>query len=64
LVVVEVEGLGELDAEGELSRLGREDEVGVMRAWVEFVRRKGPEGSRGEAIVDMPAVVLFEIMGI
>jgi hypothetical protein len=48
-------GLGEPEAEAGTSRLGREEEVGVMME--EFVRRgKGPEGSRGEAIVDMAMV--------
>jgi hypothetical protein len=47
----EAEGLGEPEADG-TSRLGREDEVGVMMA--EFARRgKGAAGSRGEAMVDM-----------
>jgi hypothetical protein len=47
-----VEGLGEPEVEGGASRLGREEEVGVMME--ELVRRrKGAEGSRGEAIVDM-----------
>jgi hypothetical protein len=50
-----VVGLGEPDAEAGTSRLGREEEVGVMME--EFVRRgNGPEGSRGEAIVDMVTV--------
>ena len=44
-------GVGEEEAEGR-SRLGREEEVGVMIA--ELARRgKGADGSRGEAIVDM-----------
>jgi hypothetical protein len=53
LVVVEEEvlGLGELEAEAGPSRLGREEEVGVME---ELVRRgKGPGRSRGEAMVDI-----------
>lgn len=33
---------------------GRAEEVGVVAmAWEEWVRRKGTEGSRGEAIVDI-----------
>ena len=54
LVVMEevvVLGLGELEAEAGPSRLGREEEVGVME---ELVRRgKGPGRSRGEAMVDI-----------
>jgi hypothetical protein len=43
--------LGELEAEAGTSRLGREEEVGVM---MEFARRgNGPAGSRGDAMVDM-----------
>jgi len=43
--------LGEVVVE-ERSMLGRAEEVGVMIAWEEGVRRKAG-GSRGEAIVDM-----------
>jgi hypothetical protein len=47
-----VEGLGEPEVEAGASRLGREEEVAEMME--ELVRRrKGAEGSRGEAIVDM-----------
>jgi hypothetical protein len=58
VVVVEVLfPLGELVVEAGMSRLGRDEEVGVTSAWDEFARRgKGAEGSRGEAIVDMAAL--------
>lgn len=47
-------GFGEPEVEWGRSRLGRVDEVGVVRAWEEFMRRFGGAGeSRGEAIVDM-----------
>jgi len=50
-------GFGEPEAEWGRSRLGRVDEVGVVRAWEEFMRRFWGAGeSRGEAIVDMVGV--------
>jgi len=56
----EVLGLGELVVEeGGMSNEGRVDEVGVIMAVVEFIRRlSGVEGSRGEAMVDI-SVSLF-----
>lgn len=53
----ELFGFGELEVEVGTSRLGREEDVGVMMAWEELVRRKGPGGSRGEAMVDMAVVI-------
>ena len=45
-------GVGEDEVDGGWSRLGRDDEVGVMMA--ELARRgNGADGSRGDAMVDM-----------
>ena len=60
-LVVEVPalGFGEPDAETGRSRLGRDEEVGVMLAVCdEFMRRGiGVDGSRGDAMVDMAVCV-------
>lgn len=54
-------GVGEEAVDRAMSMEGRAEEVGVVAmAWEEWVRRKGREGSRGEAIVD---ILLDEISG-
>lgn len=52
-------GFGELVAdEPGMSREGRVEDVGVVMAWEEVMRRvRGVEGSRGEAIVDILSVL-------